>query len=131
MQIHVKFMEVLQLEGISSVLQFEIKLYIIIKSYCIKLLSRQQNSISGCILKLVSKPVMLVLITYLFMLYMQSCRQGNKKGTVLWYSVLYTGCPRRKGPNFGRVFLRSNYTDITQNTYIQSSMVTEILNIEK
>ena len=28
---------------------------------------------------------------------------------------------------FGRVFLRSNYTDITQNTYIQSSMVTEIL----
>ena len=43
----------------------------------------------------------------------------------------YTECPRRKGPNFGRVFLRSNYTDITQNTYIQSSMVTEILNIEK
>ena len=40
---------------------------------------------------------------------------------------VYTGCPRRKGPNFGRVFLRSNYTDITQNTYIQSSMVTEIL----
>ena len=39
----------------------------------------------------------------------------------------YTGCPRRKGPNFGRVFLRSNYTDITQNTYIQSSTVTEIL----
>jgi hypothetical protein len=32
----------------------------------------------------------------------------------------YTGCPRRKGPNFGRVFLRTNYTDITQNTYIQS-----------
>jgi hypothetical protein len=29
--------------------------------------------------------------------------------------------------NFGRVFLRSNYTDITQNTYIQSSMFTEIL----
>ena len=45
--------------------------------------------------------------------------------------VVYTGCPRRKGPNFGRVFLRSNYTDITQNTYIQSSMITEILNIEK
>ena len=28
---------------------------------------------------------------------------------------------------FGRAFLRSNYTDITQNTYIQSSMDTEIL----
>ena len=47
------------------------------------------------------------------------------------YIYVYTGCPRRKGPNFGRVFLRSNYTDITQNTYIQSSMVTEISNIEK
>ena len=31
-----------------------------------------------------------------------------------------TGCNRRNGPDFGRVFLRSNYTDITQNTYIQS-----------
>ena len=47
------------------------------------------------------------------------------------YSIVYTGCPRRKGPNFGRVFLRSNYADITQNTYIQSSMVTEILAREK
>ena len=44
---------------------------------------------------------------------------------------IYTGCNRRNGPNFGRVFLRSNYTDITQNTYIQSSMVTEILAREK
>ena len=38
-----------------------------------------------------------------------------------------TGCNRMNGPDFGRVFLRSNYTDITQNNYIQSSMVTEIL----
>ena len=43
------------------------------------------------------------------------------------YTYIYTGCPRRKGPNFGSVFLRSNYNDITQNTYIQSSMVTEIM----
>jgi len=43
----------------------------------------------------------------------------------------YTGCPRRKRPNFGRVFLRSKYTDITQNNYIHSSMVTEILAREK
>jgi len=34
--------------------------------------------------------------------------------------ILNTGCHRRKGPNFGRVFLMLNYTDITQNTYIQS-----------
>ena len=43
----------------------------------------------------------------------------------------YTGCNRRNGQDFGRVFLRSNYTDITQNTYIQSWTVTEILATEK
>jgi hypothetical protein len=32
----------------------------------------------------------------------------------------YTGCPRRNVPNFGRVFLMLKYTDITQNTYVQS-----------
>ena len=32
----------------------------------------------------------------------------------------YTGCNRRNGPDFGRVFLMLNYTDITQITYIQS-----------
>ena len=39
----------------------------------------------------------------------------------------YTGCPRRNGQNFGRVFLMLNYTDITQNTYVQSWTVTEIM----
>ena len=43
----------------------------------------------------------------------------------------YTGCNRRNGPDFGRVFLTSNYTNITQNTYIQSWTVTEILAREK
>jgi len=42
------------------------------------------------------------------------------------YIYIYTGCPRRKGPKIGRVFLRSNYNDITKKTYIQSSMVTEV-----
>jgi len=32
----------------------------------------------------------------------------------------YTGCNRRKGPDFGRVFLMLNYTEKPQNTYIQS-----------
>ena len=36
------------------------------------------------------------------------------------YIYIYTGCHRRNGPNFGRVFLMLNYNDITQNTYIQS-----------
>ena len=36
------------------------------------------------------------------------------------YIYIYTGCPRRNVPNFGRVFLMLKYTDITQNTYVQS-----------
>ena len=47
------------------------------------------------------------------------------------FFVKHTGCNRRKGPDFGGEFLRSNYTDITQNTYIQSWTVTEILAREK
>jgi len=42
--------------------------------------------------------------------------QGKLSGTM----HEYTGCPRRNVPDFGRVFLMLNYTDITQNTYIQS-----------
>jgi hypothetical protein len=49
--------------------------------------------------------------------------------SVLQY--LYTGCNRRNVRDFGRVFLRSNYTDITQNTYIQTWKFTEILAREK
>ena len=43
----------------------------------------------------------------------------------------YTGCPWRNGQNFGRVFLMLKYTDITQNTYVQSWTVTEIRAREK
>jgi hypothetical protein len=39
----------------------------------------------------------------------------------------YTGCHRRKGQYFGRVFLMLNYTEKTQNTYIQSCTVWEIM----
>ena len=39
----------------------------------------------------------------------------------------HTGCPRRNGPHFGRVFLMLKYTDITQNTYVQSWTVTQIM----
>ena len=48
-----------------------------------------------------------------------------------YHSILYTGCPRRNVPDFGRVFLMLKYTDITQNTYVQSLTVTEIMAIEK
>jgi hypothetical protein len=30
----------------------------------------------------------------------------------------YTGCPGRNVPDFGRMFLKLKYTDITQNSYI-------------
>ena len=64
------------------------------------------------------------------------------KRKVLWYQYtrfkisqfyfyIYIGCHRRKGPNFGRVFLMLDYTDITQNTHIQSWTVTEIMTREK
>jgi len=43
----------------------------------------------------------------------------------------YTGCPRRNVPDFGRVFLMLKYTDITQNTYVQSWTVTKIMAREK
>jgi hypothetical protein len=46
-------------------------------------------------------------------------------------SSIYTGCPRRNVPNFGIVFLVLKYTDITQNTYIQSWKVTEKITREK
>ena len=42
-------------------------------------------------------------------------------------SALYTGCNRRNGPDFGRVFLMLNYTEKPQNTYIQSWTVSEIM----
>ena len=51
----------------------------------------------------------------------------------IWFYIvsLYTGCPRRNWQNFGRVFLMLRYTDLTQNTYVQSWTVTEIKAREK
>ena len=49
-----------------------------------------------------------------------SCRTWHLPG-------VYTECPRRNVQYFRRVFLMLNYTDITQNTYIQSWTVTEII----
>ena len=44
---------------------------------------------------------------------------------------MYTGCPGRNMPDFGRMFLKLKYTDLTQNTYIRSWTVTEIMAREK
>ena len=48
-------------------------------------------------------------------------------GRALMPKQTYTGCPRRNVPDFGRVSLMLKYTDITQNTYVQSWTVTEIM----
>jgi len=47
-------------------------------------------------------------------------RYQNKILRAIANAPWYTGVHRRNGQNFGRVFLMLNYTDITQNTYIQS-----------
>jgi len=41
-------------------------------------------------------------------------------GGILIPNKMYTECPRRNMSDFGRVFLMLKYTDITQNTYVQS-----------
>ena len=49
------------------------------------------------------------------------------------YIYIYrnTGCPGGNVPGFGRMFLTLKYTDITQNTYIRSWTVTEIMARER
>jgi hypothetical protein len=42
----------------------------------------------------------------------------------------YTGCNRRKGPDFGRVFLMFNCTEKPQTTSIQSWTIWEVMTIE-
>ena len=65
------------------------------------------------------------------------CKQRGVRISLCWLRVgealenHYTGCPRRNVPDFGRVFLMLKYTDITQNTYVQSLTVTEIKAREK
>jgi hypothetical protein len=56
---------------------------------------------------------------------------GRQISAIYIYIYIYTGCPRRNVSDFGRVFLMLKYTDITQNTYVQSWTVTEIMVREK
>ena len=53
-------------------------------------------------------------------IYIYICVCGNSANNQLIYIYIHTGCPRRNVPDFGRVFLMLKYTDITQNTYVQS-----------
>ena len=52
-------------------------------------------------------------------------RQGTEPSSAIIQPIYR--CPRRTVPDFGRVFLMLKYTDITQNTYVQSGAVTEIM----
>ena len=57
----------------------------------------------------------------------RTCNPSGRVERLVYEAVSDTGCHRRNRPNFGRVFLMLNYTDITQYTYIQSWTVTEIM----
>jgi hypothetical protein len=49
------------------------------------------------------------------------------KQCIIGVTAIYTECPRRNVPDYGRMFLMLNYTDIIQKTYMQSWTVTEIM----
>jgi hypothetical protein len=70
-----------------------------------------------------------ILAVFGFLFYL--CSTPTMFSTKFKMKISCTGCPRRNVRDFGRVFLMLNYTDITQNTYIQSWTVTEIVAIEK
>jgi hypothetical protein len=38
----------------------------------------------------------------------------------LYFIYIYSGCPGGNVPDFGRMFLKLKYTDVTKNTYIRS-----------
>jgi len=44
----------------------------------------------------------------------------EKRYIICMFVCFNTGCPRRNVPDFRRVFLMLEYTDTTQNTYVQS-----------
>ena len=53
---------------------------------------------------------------------------GEWNGKInMFFISAYTVCPGRNVPDFRRIFLKLKYTDITQNTHIQSWTVTEIM----
>ena len=68
---------------------------------------------------------------YILQLFLDGKCEFYFAAVVCWCNVgIYTGCNRRNVRDFWIVFLMLNCTDITQNTYIQSRTVTEIMAIE-
>ena len=55
--------------------------------------------------------------------YLESIQSLIQNSNYLW--KVYTECPRRNVPDFGKVFLMLKYTDITQNTYIYTYRVSQ------
>ena len=45
---------------------------------------------------------------------------GKPVNGLYMYTHTHTECPGRNVPDFGQMFLKLKYTDITKNTYIQS-----------
>jgi len=68
------------------------------------------------VIRITASTLLCLLFVYVF-----NNSHGQSPGTY------YTGCNRRNGPDFGRMFLMLYCTDITQNTHVQSRTVTEII----
>jgi len=72
--------------------------------------------------------IYIYIMGYIFLLIRPFDKSFRLTGNI--YIYIYR-CPRRNVPDIWRVFLTLKYTDITQNTYIQSWTVTEIMVREK
>ena len=99
------------------------------KCYNILWVQRRHNcspavSFANCVMTLYLLKVHLQ--TFLFIPISKKCQILSCDTLVANERDIYR-CHRRNGPNFGRMFLMLNYTDITQNTYIPSWTVIEIM----
>ena len=91
-----------------------VEIYIYIYIYIILLLHREQLHVSA-----------------LDNGHLQVVHESLSKQLYKHIYTVYTGVPGGMCQDFGRVFLLLKYTDITQNTYVQSWTVTEIMAREK
>jgi len=55
-------------------------------------------------------------LVYFEVLFGSVVQFGNAYIYIYICVCMYTGCPGRNVPDFGRMFLKLKYTDITQNT---------------
>ena len=112
----------------SKLVIFREKRLKILKCYTFLWVQRWHNycpaaSFSNCVMTLY--PVKVHLQTFLSIPITQKCQILSCDPLVA--NEQYTGCPGGNVPDFGRLFLKLKYTDLTKNTFIRSWTVTEIM----